>query len=358
MRVLQLIDTLDAGGAERMAVNVANALSKRGVSSYICATRRGGALEKEVNKEMHFYILNKKSSLDISAFYRFFKWIKSKEIEIIHAHSTSIHLAVIAKIFNSKISIVWHDHYGMSDALKNRKSTLLKILSRNIDAAIVVNDRLAAWSQEVLKINKVFFLQNFAALTKNTESKKTTLKGMPNKRIICLANLRPQKNHLELIDAFAKIHTQFPEWSLHLVGKSFNDDYYRSLITAITKHKLSHHVFTYGSRQDVHHILDQSTIGVLTSISEGLPVSLLEYANSGLPVVVTNVGQCAQVVGQDGFVINNVTKELPEVLADLIVNKDNIRGVIGDRFRESVNKTYSEDAFIKKLMPIYNDLIS
>lgn len=357
MRVLQLIDSLDAGGAERMAVNITNALSQDGVESYICATRRGGSLESELFVKESLFILNKKATLDVIAFFRFFKWLKRKQINIIHAHSTSIHLAVFAKIYNNNIKVIWHDHYGMSDSLENRKAYLLKLLGPYINTAIVVNPKLALWSKEMLKINKVHFLQNFATLKVN-QSKKTLLYGETGKRIVCLANLRPQKNHLALIDAFAKTQLQFPDWTLHLVGKSFNDDYSKSVMDSIITNNLSNNVFLYGSCQDISHILNQSTIGVLTSLSEGLPVSLLEYANCGLPVVVTNVGQCAEVVGQNGFVVNNVIEELPDVLTQLIKNKDNIRGVMGDRFRESVSTTYSKDAFIEKLMPIYNDLIS
>jgi len=52
MRVLQLIDTLDAGGAERMAVNLANASVNHAYTGYICATRRGGILESAIHQEV------------------------------------------------------------------------------------------------------------------------------------------------------------------------------------------------------------------------------------------------------------------------------------------------------------------
>ncbi len=65
-------------------------------------------------------MLGKKGKLDLVAFRRFFKWVKKEQITIIHAHSTSLMLAVLAKINNRNIKIVWHDHYGMSDALEYR----------------------------------------------------------------------------------------------------------------------------------------------------------------------------------------------------------------------------------------------
>ncbi|WP_298328144.1 glycosyltransferase [uncultured Dokdonia sp.] len=357
MKILQLIDTLDAGGAERMAVNIANAVNEEGITSYLCATRRAGPLENELSSRVNFLMLGKKGKLDLVAFRRFFKWLKKEQITIIHAHSTSLMLAVLAKINKRSIKIVWHDHYGMSDALEKRDSKLLKILARYIDVTIAVNEKLKTWSREVLGVKQTYFLENFAALSSD-KLKVISLKGKEGKRVICLANLRPQKNHIELIEAFSKTQNSFQEWTLHLVGKSFEDDYYSELTTAIEIHNLSDKVFLYGSCNDIAHILEQSTIGVLSSISEGLPVSLLEYGNSSLPVIVTNVGQCAAVVGNNGIVINNVREELSKELVKLFHCDQKERDQMGLRFRESVLKNYSKKAFMDKVLPIYKGLIS
>ncbi|WP_035336249.1 glycosyltransferase [Dokdonia sp. PRO95] len=357
MKVLQLIDTLDAGGAERMAVNIANAISEEGITSYLCATRRGGSLERELSSQVSFLMLGKKRKLDLVAFRRFLKWVKKEQITIIHAHSTSLMLAVLAKINNPNLKIVWHDHYGMSDALEYRERKMLKLLARYIDVTIAVNEKLRTWSREVLGIKQTYFLQNFASLSGDALN-VTTLKGEEGKRVICLANLRPQKNHIELIKAFSKTQDSFPEWTLHLVGKSFEDDCYDQIITVIREHELTDKVYLYDSCNDIAHILEQSTIGVLASISEGLPVSLLEYGNSSLPVIVTNVGQCAAVVGNDGIVINNVREELSKELVKLFHCDKKERDQMGLRFRESILKNYSKKAFTGKMLPIYKGLIS
>ena len=44
--VIQVIDSLDAGGAEVLAVNIANALSETGMNSHLCVTRKEGVLKK------------------------------------------------------------------------------------------------------------------------------------------------------------------------------------------------------------------------------------------------------------------------------------------------------------------------
>jgi len=59
MRVLQIIDTLDAGGAERMAVHYANLLSERIPFSGIVVTRRNGVLSNQLVAKVPSFILNK-----------------------------------------------------------------------------------------------------------------------------------------------------------------------------------------------------------------------------------------------------------------------------------------------------------
>ncbi len=357
MRILQLIDTLEAGGAERMAVNIANGLAQKEHASYLCATRRGGLLEGDLQLIEDYLILDKKGKFDIRSFLFFFKWLKKNQIELIHAHSTSIYLAILAKIRYRHLKIVWHDHYGLSDSLDKRPHRPLKICARYIDATIAVNEKLKSWAKEVLNLRKVHFLPNFARLSPSTKP-VTQLFGEEGKRVVCLANLRPQKNHLILINEFEKCHAQHPEWTLHLVGQSFQDEYAQQIEDRIKAVHLENSVFLYGSCPDVKNVLHQATIGVLVSISEGLPIALLEYADAQLPVIVTDVGQCASVVGDRGVVIKSAHNLFSNALKQLYLHSQEEREAMGSRFRESVQQNYSEQAFFKKLLPIYSGLVS
>ena len=51
-------------------------------------------------------------------------------------------------------------------------------------------------------------------------------------------------------------------------------------------------IYIYGTCTDIRHILEQSSIGILASIFEVVPVSLFKNGTMGLPVIVTDVGQC------------------------------------------------------------------
>jgi len=357
INVLQLIDSLSIGGAERMSVNLANVLAQEGAGSFLCATRKGGALERMIAKEVDYSVLQKRSFFDIKALLALIKLIKKHNISIVHAHSTSIFTAVLVKPFTG-VKVIWHDHYGDSERLAQRPSQSLRIASLLVDAVISVNEKLATWSRERLFVRQsdVHFIPNFATLSPS--GKEPKLPGSKETRIVCLANLREQKDHMTLLKAFAKLHTTLPQWHLLLVGEDRNDAYSASLKAYITEEGLEGVVHILGARSDSADILLASSIGVLSSASEGLPVALLEYGLAGLPVVVTNVGQCAEVVG-DGKYGKLVSPGDPDAFYDalesLVLSQES-RAVYANSFKDHLLQNYSQSAVIDKVMKIYGSM--
>jgi len=357
MRVLQLIDSLETGGAERVSVNIANALASQIDASFLCATRKEGLLKESLQTNVDYLFLNKSKTIDFTAVKSLNNYIKRNKIDIVHAHSTSFFLATFIKLLNSKLKIVWHDHYGNSEYINNRKSKVLRLCSSYFSHVFCVNKKLEIWAKQYLKSRSISYLPNFVVL--NEINPITKLKGENDKRIIHLANLRPQKDHITLFNAFKKIVKDCPGWSLHCVGKDFNDEYSESLQTKIIDLGLSDSIFLYGSKLDIVHILEQSNIGVLSSRSEGLPIALLEYGLAGLPVVVTNVGDCTKVVenNKSGIVVVNEDSEaLATGVLQLLLDQEKARG-FGHNLKLKVEKEYSITKYVKTLLDVYNVLL-
>jgi len=302
IKVIQVIDSLSPGGAETMAVNIANLLAENGIESHLCVTRLEGDLKIKVQKNVGYVFLNKKKVIDFTAIKKLHNYIKKHQIAILHAHSSSFFIAILIKFFNASVQIIWHDHYGKSEQLEARKKKYLKPASYFFTQIITVNRLLFNWAKENLYTKKIIYMPNFAILNKNIP-KTTHLSGEVGKRIVCLANLRPQKDHLNLVKAFKIFVEKQEKWTLHLVGIDTNDTYSKAIHLFIKENKLTSKIFLYGSCLDTYSILKQATIGVLASKSEGLPIALLEYGLAKLPVVITNVGECATVLqqGKNGF---------------------------------------------------------
>ncbi|AMC10139.1 hypothetical protein Lupro_02245 [Lutibacter profundi] len=338
-----------------MAVNIANELANAGFQSYICTTRKEGNLKLKIKEDVGYLFLKKKVVLDIKAFIKLRKFIKENQISVIHAHSSSYFIAVLIKLTFLKIRIIWHDHYGNSENLKSRKIFPIKIMSNLFNSIISVNKLLEKWAKQHLKSKKVYVVPNFASLDINIP-KTTFLKGEEGKKIVCLANLRPQKDHINLLKAFVLVHAKSPDWTLHLVGLDLNDSYSTKIKNVITENKIMNSVFLYGSCSDISNILEQATIGVLSSKSEGLPVSLLEYGLAKLAVVVTNVGDCSKVIQNNvnGLLVepaNEIT--LADAILKLIGNNE-LRISFGTNLYKNIQHNFSKESYISKLIKIYH----
>lgn len=357
LKILQLIDSLQVGGAEMMAVTIANALATKGFKSYLIATRKEGPLKEKINPEVTYLFLHKKNALDFNAIITLRNFIKKESIDIIHAHSTSFFIATLVKRTFPQLKIVWHDHYGKSESLEKRSSFMLKSLSPYFNASIAVNQKLKEWGETVLKIPKVYQLPNFVP-TEQEVTKITVLKGIEHKRLVCIANLRPQKNHFNLLQAFKMSQETHSDGSLHLVGLDLNDSYSKEVKEFIATNHLENNVFTYGMCTDIPNILSQATIGVLASDSEGLPLALLEYGRAKLGVVVTDVGDCKQLI-EEGVSGMLVPPKNPHAIAKKLVflmENEKERGAMGAMLHQKVLATHSETVVINQLAKVYREL--
>jgi glycosyltransferase involved in cell wall biosynthesis len=347
MRVLQIIDSLEAGGAEKMAINYANALSGKIEFSGLVATRAEGSLKNQLNDSVSYLFLNKKATIDFGAISRLKKYCKDNAVEFLHPHSSSYFTALLLKFIYPKVKIIWHDHNGLSEFISSEKSISLKIASFFFKGIIVVNYKLKAWAEKELNCKKVIYLPNFTAID-SLISSETVLRGISGRRILCLANLRDQKNHFFLLEVAEKLKKSHSDWTFHLVGKDFEDDYSAKVRLQIKDKNLENNVFIYGSKNDVKNIINQSDIAILTSKSEGLPIALIEYGLSKKPVVSTSVGEIPLIIKDNvnGYSVGiNETELFYQKLLNYILHED-LRIQMGNALYQTIIENNSEEGVI------------
>ncbi len=349
MRILQFIDTLETGGAERMAVNYANALHQAGDFVALAVTRKEGPLRAELHPEVPYFFVQKKGRIDIAALFRVRAFCKRHKIEWIHAHSSSFFWAVLLKFTLPRLQIIWHDHYGLSEFPEERPLYPLRFFSLFFWGILPVNHKLAQWSQQRLWCKNIQYFPNFS-FPSIQEKKVTSLHGGSGKRVLNLANLRPQKNQLLLLEAIVQIRDAFPDWTYHLVGKDFNDEYAAKITTFIHDNHLESVVFRYGACPDTNWIFQQADLMVLSSDSEGLPVSLLEAADYHLPVVATAVGEIPAIIssGETGVLVpQGDVSALASALSTLMASAE-MRQVYGTAWHHAVKENFSATAIIQR----------
>lgn len=359
INILQIVDSLAIGGKEKMVVNLANTINKdNDFKSFVCTTTNRGPLANEIDKDIEVLNLSKNGLIDISSIKNLINFIQKNKIHIIHAHSSSFFISVLISFF-VKVKIIWHDHNGNRKNMPLLQKIVLKLFSFRFDYIICVNENLKKWAFENLfiKKTKISYLPNF--ISTNNICRTIELPGEPGKRIVSIANLRFPKNHMFLLKCFNKILKKEKNWHLILVGNDYFDSYSKEIKEYMKDKSIENNVHILGARNDVSNILHTCDIGVLSSESEGLPVSILEYGIYKLPVVCTNVGDCKKVIKNEelGFISeSNDVEQFSDYLKKLIL-EPNLRAKVGQNYYEYILNNYSDICVINKVLKIYKEVL-
>ncbi len=357
--VLQVVDTLEPGGAESVAVNLANHLPRDRYRAHLCTTRRDGPLARQVAPDVRRLALNRRGRFDLAAVARLAAYIREQRIGIVHAHSTSAFLAAVAAPLADGARVLWHDHYGRQDE-HTRPATLYGPLCHSVDGVISVNRALAQWTRDTLRAGarRVWYVPNFVPAGA-PQSPAAPLPGPRGFRIVHVANFRPQKDHLTLVRAMARVRSAFPRAHALLVGAPVDPACRDRVEDEIRGAGLETCISILGPRLDVPAILAECDIGVLSSAGEGLPLALLEYGMAGLPCVCTRVGQCAEVLddGRAGMLVPPRDPDaLAAALAALLAAPAERRR-LGRRFKQFVERRFSLRQAIERICAIYDQVL-
>lgn len=362
-RVLHVTDTLHAGGAERVAVNLVNELPRDRYVTALCTTRADGPLAAEVADDVLRLALDRRRhrASDVFAARRLARFLRDQEIDVVHAHGTSLFIVTAATALRPT-AVVWHDHLGAAPQVRTQQLGTYRFVARRADRVVTVNWPLARWAVDVLGLDprRVRRLPNFVLPgPEPSPGAADGLPGTPTTRIACVANLRPHKDHITLLSAMALVRDRVPDAHLLLAGGAPDVELLHDVRETIARLDLAGSVTLLGSRPDVGSLLAECSIGVLSSSSEGFPLALLEYASAGLGVVSTDVGDCAEVLdgGRLGVLVApGDPVALAEAMVGLLQDPERTRA-LGRALQASVPARYSADQVLRAVDAVYDDAL-
>jgi glycosyltransferase involved in cell wall biosynthesis len=356
---MHIVDSLEPGGYERVAVTLANALPRGRFHACVCATRRGGPLENALEKHVDLLVLDRKGTFDTRALGRLVEYARANQVRILHAHGPSLFIARAAAMCAPRPAVIWHAHAGRY-AAEDRRDWRYRAGTLGIAGAIGANEPLVGWMRRRLGVpaGRSWYLPNPVEEARAIEP-AADLPGARGKRIVCVGNLRPEKDHATLLRAMAAVVRQDAAAHLLLVGAVSDPAHEAELRALCAQLALEGNVSFLGRRTDIASVLQASDIGVLSSRFEGLPMALLEYGTAGLPVASTAAGQCEEVLdgGRAGILVQpGDSNRLAEGLLALLASPE-LRASLGGRFWERVKARHGAAAIAARLCSIYETAV-
>lgn len=356
LKIIQLIDTLDTGGAERMAVNMANAFSEQGISNLLVVSRSTGSLHSLVNDPSSLKLLGKKSTFDLTAFRKLLSLIEEFQPDILHAHGTSVYWGIGVKILKPRLRLIWHDHLGISEeVIRNNPRRELSWIGSKIDFILTANESTKSYWQEKRLVHptRIAFLANFPSLSL-VEKKKPS-----HFTFLHLANFRIEKGQLNLVKAAGILHEKGLDFRVRLVGKEVDSTWKKQVLTLVKELGLEKKVSVEDSVEDVSRLLAEVHAGIVASDREGLPVALLEYGLAHLPVISTQVGQCEGVLegGTLGKLIPAQDTLALAVEMEHLLSKPEEAANLGESFGQHVQKNFGSTQFLSGYLKIVDELL-
>jgi glycosyltransferase involved in cell wall biosynthesis len=178
-----------------------------------------------------------------------------------------------------------------------------------------------------------------------------------NRIVLMVANYdRPVKGVIHFLDAIPRIRNEAPDARFILLGTGRRESEFRERARSLD---IEDAFLMPGFRDDVHRFYALADLSVLTSLSEGLSITILESMRHGVPVVVTDVGGNPEVVrdGRTGYL---VPPARPDRFADAVIRllrDGQLRERFGTEAQRVVRREFDLDRVVRDYDRIYREVL-
>lgn len=363
--VVQCVNNMDVGGAEQLALTLADHLRRRGFASLICCIEEPGMLaEAAKRRDIEVHALHLADAGKFASYRSFCKLLRARRPAVVHSHNLKpYHFGAWARLTGAAAG---HVHTRHGAFLRDRSSaSRYRLLNRWSDQIFAVSESVRVELTEVagLSDDKIRVLPNGV----DTElfcpsASKSALRcelGLSGDclAVVVAARLSPEKDLTTLLRAFAIVTRSLANAELWIAGYGPELEKLRAFSRELGVDQKTRFL---GPRSDVHRLLAAADVFALSSVAEGLPVSLLEAAACGLPLVATRVGDNERVINPPagGRIVNpRAPEELATALLE-ILRDEPARERMGRAARQHVVERFGLEQMVSGYVRAYEAAVS
>lgn len=261
----------------------------------------------------------------------------------------------LAKKFGAKVII--HLHGGEFNIFYSKESSISK--QTQIRDSFNMADKVIVLSEQWLEwVNSIVDDQSKTVIVYNGVPKVVSNERVQDKNIIIfLGKLCRAKGVDDLIQAFCRLHLQFPKAELHLAGNG-DVEHYRQEVAELGLAECIHFL-GWISGKEKNECLANASIYCLPSYNEGFPMGVLEAMSSEVVVVASKVGGIPDAITdkQEGLLIDaGDVYGLTEALSKLLANK-NLCSQLAKTAKVKYENNFTPEAIVPQLCEIYDELL-
>lgn len=302
MKIAHVVDSMEVGGAETLVLQMCHLQRKQGHAPCVYAVAALGALGERMQAEGFAVQPNVGRHLS-DATRHFFRIFKASRPDVVHVHNPTptIYAAAAARI--AGVPSILSTRHSLVAPPRNLVMELKYAVAAKFCDWIVgicdatTNNLKSVHSAPAGKIVRVY--NGTTPLSRVEKDRWPPKSGFT---LVYVGRLAAVKNHVVLLNAFRSALSSMPGLRLWMVGDGSERS---ALERTASELGITAEVTFWGQQLDVAPFFSAADAFIMSSKSEGLPISLLQAFSLGLPAIVTDVGGMAEVVrlSQAGVIV-------------------------------------------------------
>jgi len=362
MRVAHLIETDGPGGAERVLAYLATSLQAAGAGNVaLLPADREGWLSRELQGSgvaIEYVRLERPVS---PAFARSLEEaFRRHRIDLAHSHEFTMAVYGAWAAWRAGIPHVITMHGGSYYGARLRRRLALRAAIALSDRTVTVSNAAAARLARDLCVRRrrITVVPNgvrYVPPQGSTLREELGL-GRGDRLLVSVGNLYPVKGHRYLIDALALLGGSQARLHLAIAGRGEQAE---ALSARALDHGLADRVHLLGLRSDVAAVLAAADAFVLPSLSEGLPLALLEAMFAARPIVATDVGDVGVALarGEAGLLVEPGNAAALAAALDRLLRDPGHARELGERAARRAAADYDVSHMVRRYVGAYEEAV-
>ena len=358
--VALMLESDGPGGAEIMLLHLAEGLRERGYEICPVLPDNGpGWLGRQFTSRGFVpETFSLRNPVDWKCARGLMRLFERRRVGLVHSHefTMAVYGGVAARLRGLPHVITMHGNRRFADQWRRRAA--LGWAVRRSRGAAAVSGALARFMEQRLDLSpdSVAVVPNGITFTPGDGAGvRASLQLAPDEPlIIAVGNLYPVKGHIVLLRALARLAAERPglPWRAAIAGRGGEEAGLRAFAE---RQGITGRVHLLGYRTDVPDILAAGDIWTMPSLSEGLPIALLEAMLAGKPIVSSAVGGIPDVLadGAGKLVPPGDDAALAAALGELLERPAERRAMAAEAYRRA-DQSYRREHMVDAYLALYH----